>query len=726
MVSYFCISPPPRILLWIHIVSCLLLHVAAWTPFEVNTRRRILIEASSPSPSPTTTRQCSSSSYHRFGTLLQHSRQDGEDYDDEEEEEDDDDPPEVNVSNFQPPKMESGFGRGRSSPSQRGAMGTSGKSVAQVYMCTNCGSESIQWQGRCPTCREWNTLQEFAVPRSTSTRTSTRPLFGGSSRSSTSASNTHSPTTWLDGVDNIYAAQRPISIRDVDLKSAASQRLLVPDDDELNNVLGGGFMKGSLLLLGGDPGVGKSTLALQVASQVANLSAPPVGIGMGPSIPVSSSSSSSSSTTTSTNIGPVWYVSGEETVQQIATRAERLQALAPQLFLLTETNLNVLAEQVVQLVHQAPLPRGAGNDDEQLPTTATDLPPSLLIVDSIQTMMCDAGGGSSPGGMSQVRECMALLLRLAKSTSIPILAIGHVTKTGDVAGPRMVEHMVDAVLYLEGSGASGQSSSGQSTYRWLRSQKNRFGSCQTVGLYEFAQGRLVPNPELDGASTLPLEDLEGCAMSISVEGPQRAMTVEVQALVTMSSASFGKKTVDGGGLSGNRLNLLLGVLQKHCAVFIGKSRDVYVNVVGGSSTSSYLKKQGATALDLAVAVALTSSLVSVPVRGDTAFLAQVGLLGELRSLASMEARLLQAQRMGFSRVIVAGKRYKQRRQQGMDILECPTLKQALELGLTSAIPKRQRNNKSRSTSSKAPESLDELELEDIILDDDEDDEEDFA
>jgi DNA repair protein RadA/Sms len=311
---------------------------------------------------------------------------------------------------------------------------------------------------------------------------------------------------------------------------------------------------------------------------------------------------------------------------------------------------------------------------------------------------------------------MALLLRLAKSTQIPIWVIGHVTKTGDVAGPRMVEHMVDAVLYLEQAGVP--------SYRWLRAAKNRFGSCQTVGLYEFTNGILLPSPEgmMDGSANLKQDDLEGCAMAMSVEGQHRAMVSEVQALVVISSSFVGKKTVDGG-FSFNRLNLLLGVLQKHCGVFIGKSRDVYVNVVGGSS-----KKSDSSCLDLAVSMALTSSTSSVPIRGDTAFCAQVGLLGELRTLPSMEPRLLQAQRMGFSRVIVAGNKLKHQHKYGMEYIECPTLKQALELGLTAGLPKRQRRTpgKKKASSKKklSPDSLEEWELENIIVDD-EDDEDDF-
>jgi len=404
-------------------------------------------------------------------------------------------------------------------------------------------------------------------------------------------------------------------------------------------------------------------------------------------------------------------------MHQIATRAERLESdLSEQLFLLSETNLNVLAEQVIQQTHPM-IPNGKEED------ASAPLPPSLLIIDSIQTIYCDSATGS-PGGISQVRECMALLLRLAKSTNIPIIVIGHVTKTGDVAGPRMVEHMVDAVLYLEGAADS------TTPYRWLRATKNRFGSTQVVGLYEFIQGKLRPSPELDSVA-LPMDDLEGCAMSIVVEGLQRAMAVEVQALVALNAGGFGKKTVNGGGLTPQRLQLLLGVLQKHCGVFVGKSKDVYINVVGGSSGSS---KLAGTTLDLAVAVALTSSLASIPVRGDTVFLAQVGLLGELRPLSNIEARLLQAERMGFSRVIVSGKgKRKSQRKFGMEYIESPTLKQALELGLTAAIPKRKsrrpypQDGSSPASRKTSPENLEDLGFDEIIVDDDEfdDDEVDY-
>ncbi len=606
--------------------------------------------------------------------------------DDDDDYDDDDLPPSVDISNFKAPSHSFGYGRGRSSPSIRTAMGMPSKSTAQVFVCTNCGGESVQWRGKCPTCQQWNTLQAFQVARKTN----------GASASSLIPNfrRTGAATSWLDGIDSTSSYSTPVPITQVDLNALANARIQIPFDDELNAVLGGGLLKGSLILLGGDPGVGKSTLALQVANQLAShVSTPRVKVGMG---------------TIDSPKGPVWYVSGEETMPQIATRALRLDSpLSDQLYLLSETNLNVLAEQIIQLTHPFSM------DEKRPADEIPPIPPTLLVVDSIQTIYCDAATGS-PGGISQVRECMALLLRLAKSTHIPIIVIGHVTKTGDVAGPRMVEHMVDAVLYLEGS------SDATTPYRWLRSTKNRFGSTQVVGLYEFIEGQLRPNPDVNVAA-LSMDDLEGCALSIAVEGLERAMAVEVQALVTLSPGGFGKKTVNGGGLSYQRLQLLLGVLQKHCGVFIGKSRDVYVNVVGGSSSS---KQQSGTALDLAVAIALTSSLVSIPVRGDTVFLAQVGLLGELRSLSSMEARLLQAERMGFSRVVLAGKMPRPGlRKFGMEYIECQTLQQALGFGLTAAIPRgAKRSSKKRELqSSNSPESLEDLELNEVFLDDEEDD-----
>mmetsp|Transcript_5724 Transcript_5724/g.13699 ORF Transcript_5724/g.13699 Transcript_5724/m.13699 type:complete len:783 (+) Transcript_5724:139-2487(+) len=702
---------------------------------------------------------------------------------DDEEDDDDDDPPEVDIRDFRiPSSMDTSFGlgKGRSSPNQRKAMGSSSKTSTTVFICSNCGSESVQWRGRCPTCKEWNTFQEVEVKRSNNSGAG-GPVGGAahnllSGRSSTpdraptrTTNNQLDGQSWLDGIsgERRYEGNRPVSISDIDLNKPNSGRLQIPNDEEMNEVLGGGLMKGSLILLGGDPGVGKSTLALQMAAQVASLSAAPVGVGMGPTA------------VRSEVVGPVWYVSGEETLEQIATRAQRLiedqndnemkessarfDSLPEQLFLLSETNLNALTDDVVQnWINEKNFLEAVDNDpslQNQLPPNPS---PSLIVIDSIQTMVCEAGGSSSAGGISQVRESMALLLRLAKTTKIPILTIGHVTKSGDVAGPRMVEHMVDAVLYLEHSQSSSASSLSNGNFRWLRAQKNRFGSCQVAGLYDFRDGILVPLPEgTESALAPPSDDLEGCSMGICVEGPHRAMTVEVQALVTLASNSFGKKTVEGG-LSSARLNLLLGILQKHCQLNIGGggkiSRDVYVNVVGCEGTVSKSQLHLATmALDLAVTVALTSSYLRIPARGDTACLAQVGLLGELRPLTSLEARLLQAQRMGFSSVIVASTNHSSRkskkkkgsvdpvgediptrstRKYGLDIYECSTLKQALNLALTSPIPQskfkrsnRQQNNGSTAGSGKkpgyktsSPGSLQELNLDDEVILDDEDDE----
>jgi DNA repair protein RadA/Sms len=757
-------------------------------------------------------------------TMLYENIHEGGNYDDDYEEEDDDEPPEVDIRNFRYPSSFNatenkndkrdngtlsgknssfssfGLGRGRSSPSQRKAMGTSSKTSTTVYVCSNCGGESVQWRGRCPTCKEWNTFQEVKVQRSSTTPSSHGPaggtahnLLAGRNRNEHFGREHTNPDikhkldgqSWLDGISvdgsdihNHNGLQnRPISISDIDLEVLESRRLKVPNDDEMNEVLGGGLMKGSLILLGGDPGVGKSTLALQLAAQVATLSVAPVGIGMGPS-PVGPET-----------IGPVWYVSGEETLEQIATRAQRLVAsneevestiqsstgnrldsLPKQLLLLSETNLNILADEVVRIwvdekSRLEDINFGTSDSSCSKPQSPNTLP-SLIVIDSIQTMVCEAGGASSAGGITQVRESMALLLRLAKMTQIPILTIGHVTKAGDVAGPRMVEHMVDAVLYFEHSQSSGISSLCNGKFRWLRAQKNRFGSCQFVGLYDFQGGVLVPLPE-GTESTLapPAEDLEGCAMGICVEGPHRAMAVEVQALVTVTSGSFGRKTVEGG-LSSARLNLLLGILQKHCQLPIAgggrTSRDVYVNVVGCDGTVSKSRLSLATmALDLAVTVALTSSYLSISARGDTACLAQVGLLGELRPLSSLESRLLQAQRMGFSRVIVASahstsshrKPKKSKKSQplsssqnrvhksnctqkfGLDIYECSTLKEALNIALISPLPtqlkksaRRQvviNNSKEPDEKISPPGSLRDLNLDNEIILDDEDDEDDY-
>lgn len=384
------------------------------------------------------------------------------DWDDKEEDEDDDDEPnDVDIANFRPPKTSYGLNRGRSSPNARKALGQKASDSTTTYLCSNCGSEFVKYFGKCPTCREWNVLQAHVVSRQTS-KIPPRPVFGNAASAGGG---------WVGGGGSYDA---PIRITDVDLDRPEAARLQVPDDDEFNMVLGGGITKGSLTLLGGDPGVGKSTLMLQIASSLAKQKQLPL------------------------SMGPVWYVSGEETPHQIAQRAHRLQSRVQHLYLLQESHVDTLCEQVVEFQNQR-------NDDE--PNHI-----GLLIIDSIQTMHCDAAGGGITGGVAQVRESVALLLRLAKLSGIPIVMIGHVTKSGDVAGPRTVEHMVDTVLYLEGDAGS--------NIRILRTSKNRFGSTDEVGVYEMTAGRLAP--VLDASALFlstrnDMDDEEGCAIAMYVE-----------------------------------------------------------------------------------------------------------------------------------------------------------------------------------------------------------------
>ena len=666
---------------------------------------------------------------------------DDDEFDDDDDY--DDEPPKVDVSNFTPPSTATtfGFNSGRSAPSQRKAMGTAGTGTTSVHVCTNCGCESVKWMGRCPTCKEWNTMQEFAVPRGDTPASGSkmRPTFGRSSSS------------WLDGIaggaggDDYGNYYSPVRVTDIikDQRSASSKtwdaenRLVVPDDDELNNVLGGGIMKGSLVLVGGDPGVGKSTLLLQTAGRVASESTPTVGIGMG---------GATTSGAPGMQQGPVWYVSGEETMEQIAARAERLGIQEPELYLYTETHVNSLAERIAQLsVNVGPVSpnptkkkqkggKEGGEEGNEYPDETTQSllrqkPPCLLIMDSIQTLVCDEAGASAPGGVTQVRECVGLLLRLAKTLKIPVLLVGHVTKSGDVAGPKTVEHMVDAVLYLEGSDTTGSSN-----LRLLRASKNRFGSSTQVGMYEWTyQGSLAPIADASSlllANRITTKDSEGCAVALVVEGI-RVLTVEVQALVTGSS-SFergGRRTVNG--LSQSRLLLLLGVLQKYCRVFAGK-QDVYINVVGGIQLSRDSRNQQHNhASDLAVVVAVVSSWASIPARADTACCGEVGLLGELRPVSSLDQRLQEAARMGFSRVITPPSSTPAKRNSkgkvaatsgnvkkttihGMEWVQCATLRDAIDAALVMPLSSMKRTLTKKSTTDKQGKPVIEDDSEDMV------------
>lgn len=438
----------------------------------------------------------------------------------------------------------------------------------------------------------------------------------------------------------------------------------------------------------------------------------------------------------SSSHGPVWYVSGEENAQQIAHRSLRLGIQESELWLLSETHVDTLCEQVVRSYHQGTTPSSIakGDEDEDEVPFVKPNPPALLVIDSIQTMVCEAGGASAAGGVTQVRECVAQFLRLAKSTGIPIFLVGHVTKSGDVAGPRTVEHMVDCVLYLEGGD---HRTIGGVNLRMLRAAKNRFGTADEVGVYEMTTGRLMPVSDPSSlflSNHIDSEDSEGCSISLIVEG-LRAMTVEIQALVTPNLEGHGRRTVNG--ISYPRLQLLLGVLQKRCGMFFGK-QDVYVNVVGNIQLDA-AKNEG-SASDLAVNLALVSSLLRIPVRSDTAFVGEIGLLGELRPVPVMEKRLQEARRMGFSRIVTPKGHDTKRRKndkrgqpsfsrvQGIDWIQCDNIVDALNEGLVTRLPKKSRRRKSsKQSDTSAPGSMDDLMLNNPdLLVDDEDDEDDLG
>ncbi|KAL3778403.1 hypothetical protein HJC23_012116 [Cyclotella cryptica] len=607
---------------------------------------------------------------------------------------------------------------------------TSRKDTATVYLCTNCNAEYLQWRGRCGTCQEWNTIQEFRANRKRSSFGSSdemgglRPLQSKPTRKTFQKSG----SSWLDGVGvdscgffrddggggpvrltDVYGEIIPtVEGNNTRWKEAyhngyREERTQVPGDPEMNAVLGGGIMPGSLTLVGGDPGVSKSTLLLQMAGSIASLSERSVqfqGIGMGPPKPSPTTSPEPDSNSQFQQKhppgGPVLYISGEENANQIASRALRLGIEDPELLLWCETDADTIADTVVSAIHGD---QSLWDDsvEGQRNTPPVSRPPSLIVIDSIQTMTCEAAGASAAGGITQVRECVGLFLRLAKSTGVPIILVGHVTKSGDVAGPRTIEHMVDCVLYLEGGGLIG-GDDGMSSLRILRAAKNRFGSSEEVGVYQMdcrCDGRLVPVSDPSSlflATRQDNDDLEGCAISVVLEGI-RSMTVEVQALVSFSAGSGaynGRRVVDG--ISTSRLLLILAVLQKRYGISFHR-QDVYVNVVGGLHLGKGSKSGGGS--DLSVVVAVVSSLLGIPVRSDTAFVGEIGLLGELRQVHSLEKRVSEARRMGFSRIVTPLSMKKSSRKVsgpreisagGITQIMCDNVLDAINCGLVKSLP----------------------------------------
>ncbi|MDH6358881.1 DNA repair protein RadA [Parabacteroides sp. PF5-9] len=418
-----------------------------------------------------------------------------------------------------------------------------------VYVCSNCGADSPKWVGKCPGCGEWNTYVEELIAKE---RSAKRPIPG------------------LSDKDKV----RPQLLKEI---TTTEESRIDLNDAELNRVLGGGLVKGSLVLIGGEPGIGKSTLVLQTVLGLKGLRS--------------------------------LYVSGEESSRQLKLRADRLTHDNPDCYILCETNL------------------------EHIFAHAQNVQPSLMIVDSIQTIYTESIE-SSPGSISQVRECSATILKYAKETGIPVLLIGHINKEGSIAGPKVLEHIVDTVLQFEGDQ--------HYMYRILRSVKNRFGSTAELGIYEMRQNGLreVNNPS-ELLLTQNHEGLSGVAIAATIEGV-RPFLIETQSLV--SSAVYGTPQRSATGFDLRRMNMLLAVLEKRAGFKLGQ-KDVFLNIAGGLKVND-------PAIDLAVISAILSSSLDISIEPGTCMAGEVGLSGEIRPVNRIEQRILEAQKLGFTRIII--------------------------------------------------------------------------
>lgn len=423
--------------------------------------------------------------------------------------------------------------------------------VKTGFFCQNCGYESPKWAGKCPSCNEWNTFVEELVTKE-------------------KKSPSHS---WKETSD--HPGIKTIAIRDV--KSGEEKRILT-QDAELNRVLGGGIVPGSIILIAGEPGIGKSTLFLQLGLHLKNIR--------------------------------TLYVSGEESEQQIKMRADRLQLQNDEFYLLTETATNIIFQEIKKLK------------------------PTVVIVDSIQTLQSPFIE-SGPGSVSQIRETAAELQRFAKETNTPVFLIGHITKDGSIAGPKILEHMVDTVLQFEGDR--------HYTYRILRTMKNRFGSTSELGIYEMSDRGMRPvNNPSEILITQKEDQLSGISIAATIEG-MRPLLIEVQALVTQSVYGTPQRTVSGFDL--RRLQLLLAVLEKRGGFHFGM-KDVFLNIAGGIKVED-------PSIDLAVLCALLSSYEDVPLHPKTCFAGEVGLSGEIRAVNRIEQRIAEAEKLGFEKIIIS-------------------------------------------------------------------------
>ncbi len=440
------------------------------------------------------------------------------------------------------------------------------------FTCQNCGYQSAKWLGKCPDCNSWNTLTEEIALK-------TGPAAAAA-----------------------FPETAPLRINEV---ANDAEKRISCGISEFDRVLGGGLVAGSLVLIGGDPGIGKSTLLLQATNHLAK------------------------------TVGSVLYVSGEESAQQIRLRGSRMGVDAGELFVLTETSL----EKIVTHVHR--------------------LKPKALVIDSIQTMFTSALE-SAPGSVSQVRETAGRFMMLAKGSGIPVFLVGHVTKDGSIAGPRVLEHMVDTVLYFEGDAGH--------PFRILRAVKNRFGSTNEIGVFEMKEGGLceVKNPSELFLSERPL-GVSGSVVVATLEG-SRPLLVELQALVSTSPLGMPRRTTIG--VDHNRLALLVAVLEKKVGLNLA-GHDIFLNVAGGV-------KLNEPAADLGMVVAVASSHLDKTIDPQTLLLGEVGLAGEVRGITQPEMRVREAAKLGFSRCLLPAGNLKQVKVKGMELIAVKSVEEALE------------------------------------------------
>ena len=421
--------------------------------------------------------------------------------------------------------------------------------VKTTFFCQNCGTSFSKWQGQCSACKEWNTIAEEVIQKA-------------------------EKVSWKVSETSSKRVSKSQKINEI---STASEARLNTKNNELNRVLGGGLVPGSLTLLGGEPGIGKSTLMLQIALQLPY---------------------------------KTLYVSGEESAQQIKMRAERIHPNSEHCYILTETKTQNIFSQIAELS------------------------PDIVVIDSIQTLHTDYIE-SSPGSISQIRETATELIKFAKETNTPVILIGHITKDGNIAGPKILEHMVDTVLQFEGDR--------NHVYRILRSQKNRFGSTNELGIYEM-QGnglREVSNPSEILISKND-EDLSGTAISATLEG-MRPLMIEIQALV--STAVYGTPQRSATGYNAKRLNMILAVLEKRAGFKLG-AKDVFLNITGGINVDD-------PAIDLAVVAAVLSSNIDISIDKSMCFAAEIGLAGEVRPVTRVDQRISEAEKLGFKSIVIS-------------------------------------------------------------------------